>query len=326
MRILFLVPRLDKASTRYRVLQYLPFLEAAGSTCTVRPLSRAPRQWGMLLREVRRADVVVVQKKLFSRFEILLLRRLARRLVYDFDDAVMYKDAAASDRQQRRQRRRFEITVARADLVIAGNRYLRQEALTANPRVELLPTPLDLERYRLRPPMADNGVVLGWIGSRGTLKYLQQLTPVLEEVGRRFPGVRLKIVADAFFDLRALPVEKKPWSEAEEIADLHSFDIGLMPLADDVWTRGKCGFKLLQCMAVGLPVVCSPVGINAEIVSDGVEGFWATDQTEWVQRLGELIADAGLRAAMGERARRKVESGYSLAVAAPLLLHYLQEA
>jgi glycosyltransferase involved in cell wall biosynthesis len=238
----------------------------------------------------------------------------------------MFKDRDASRRQHSRQRRRFDATVRRADLVIAGNSYLRQEALRSNGRVELLPTPLDLERYRQRPPSTGSGVVLGWIGSRGTLRYLQHLAPVLEEVGRLFPGVRLKIVADVFLDLEAMPVEKKPWSADDEIADLHSFDIGLMPLADDAWTRGKCGFKLLQCMAVGLPVVCTPIGINAEIVTDGSEGFWATDHATWVRRLGELIADAELRLSMGQRARQKVASSYSLAVTAPLLLRYLQEA
>jgi glycosyltransferase involved in cell wall biosynthesis len=137
--------------------------------------------------------------------------------------------------------------------------------------------------------------------------------------------VQLKIVADDFFELEAMPVLRKRWSAEEEIADLHSFDIGLMPLSDDVWTRGKCGFKLLQCMAVGLPVVCSPVGINAEIVTDGVEGFWARGEEEWVARLSQLVADAGLRAAMGRRARQKVAASYSLAVNAPRLLQYLRE-
>ena len=118
---------------------------------------------------------------------------------------------------------------------------------------------------------------------------------------------------------------KKNWSATDEIDDLHSFDIGLMPLSDDVWTRGKCGFKLLQCMAVGLPVVCSPVGANREIVTDGVEGFWAARQEEWVEKLTTLADDAELRQAMGNRGRDKVLRRYSLKANIPLLLQVLRD-
>jgi glycosyltransferase involved in cell wall biosynthesis len=214
-----------------------------------------------------------------------------------------------------------------ADLVIAGNRYLKEQTQAWNPRVEVLPTPLDTASYVSRPVMPERGeVVLGWIGSRGTLKYLYDIAPALEELGRRFPKLKLKIVADDFFSLEHLEIVRKPWSAADELADLHSFDIGLMPLRDDEWTRGKCGFKLLQCMAVGLPVVCSPVGMNTEIVTDGREGFWATTQEEWTEHLSRLIVDAGLRQAMGRQGRQKIEQTYSLAVNAPKLLQYLRTA
>jgi glycosyltransferase involved in cell wall biosynthesis len=169
-------------------------------------------------------------------------------------------------------------------------------------------------------------VVLGWIGSRGTLKYLKEIAPALEVIGERFPGVKLKIVADDFFGLERLPVIKKSWSATDEIADLHSFDIGLMPLTDDVWTRGKCGFKLLQCMAVGLPVVCSPVGANRQIMADGVEGYWASNHAEWVEKLAALINDATLAQAMGRRGREKVQQTYSLQANAPLLIQALRQS
>lgn len=323
-QVLFLVPRLDKASTRYRVLQYLPALDEAGVRYEVRALSKASRNWLQLLRLVRSADVVFIQKKLFSSLEIALLRRLSRRLIYDFDDAVMYKDGPASDREHARQRRRFVATAKRADLIIAGNDYLCEEARACRRPTVMIPTPLDMGRYTPKSPdEAGRGVVLGWIGSRGTLKYLKALAPALETLGERFPGMALKIVADDFFDLEHLPVVKKPWSAADEIADLHSFDIGLMPLSDDVWTRGKCGFKLLQCMAVGLPVVCSPVGANRQIVGDGVDGFWASSHAEWVEKITMLATDPELARTMGRRGREKVLKHYSLQANAPLLLRAL---
>jgi glycosyltransferase involved in cell wall biosynthesis len=326
--VLFLVPRLDKASTRYRVLQYFPALEEAGIQHEIRALSKTTRSWLQLIRQVRAVDVVFIQKKLFSSLEISLLRRLSKRLIYDFDDAVMYKDGPASDKQHARQRRRFAATAARANLLIAGNDYLCEVARSCHRPTVMIPTPLDMTRYTPKAPKgeASRDVVLGWIGSRGTLKYLKEIAPALEALGERFPGVTLKIVADDFFDLEHLPVIKKSWSAADEIADLHSFDIGLMPLTDDVWTRGKCGFKLLQCMAVGLPVVCSPVGANRQIVTDGVEGFWASSHAEWVEKIVALINDASLARAMGRRGREKVLQAYSLQANAPLLIQALRQS
>lgn len=326
LQVLFLVPRLDKASTRYRVLQYFPALEEAGIRHEIRALSKTSRDWLGLLRQVRAADVVFVQKKLFSPVEISLLRRLSKRLIYDFDDAVMYKDVPAGDRQQARQHRRFAATARRADLLIAGNDYLCEEASAFRRPTIMIPTPLDMSRYTPRPEKvnASREVVLGWIGSRGTLKYLKEISPALESVGEQLPGVSLKIVADDFFDLEHMPVIKKNWSSADEIADLHSFDIGLMPLVDDIWTRGKCGFKLLQCMAVGLPVVCSPVGANRQIVADGIDGYWASSQQDWVEKITALVRNADFSRAMGQHGRQKVQQFYSLQANAPLLIAALK--
>jgi glycosyltransferase involved in cell wall biosynthesis len=327
VKIHFLVPRLDKASTRYRVLQYLPVLEAAGFSCAVQALSGQRRQWAGLISVARAADVIFIQKKLFSTVELFLLRRFAHRLVYDYDDSVMLKDGPASERQHARQSRRFAATVKRADLVIAGNSYLREQALPVNPNVKVLPTPLDMQRYGARPGIlaGSETVTLGWIGSRGTLKYLNSVSAALEAVGRLRPNARLKIVADDFFDLEHLPVIKKRWAQNDEITDLHSFDIGLMPLTDDPWTRGKCGFKLLQCMAVGIPVITSPVGVNREIVTDGCEGFWASTTEEWIEKMIWLIDDLLLRQRMGMASRKKVLSEYSLQVNAPRLITWLHD-
>jgi len=326
LKVLFLVPRLDKASTRYRVLQYLPYLDQEGVDYEIVALSRQSRNRLSLARRIRNSDTVFIQKKLFSFLDLYWVRKLAKRMVYDFDDSVMYKSGPASMRQQKRQQRRFAITAGKADLVIAGNRYLQQEALHFNREVRLLPTVLDMDRYIAREESGDKigEVVLGWIGSRGTLRYLQDIGPALEELGRRWPGLKLKIVADDFFDLNSVQVIKKPWTAADEIADLHSFDIGLMPLTDDIWTRGKCGFKLLQCMAVGLPVVCSPVGVNADIVTDGREGFHATTREEWVAKLDALIADSDLRRQMGQQGRLRVANAFSLAINGPPFVKYLK--
>ncbi|MCK4535455.1 MAG: glycosyltransferase family 4 protein [Desulfuromonadales bacterium] len=326
MKILFLVPRLDKASTRYRVLQFLPHLEKCGVECKVISLSKVGLNRYLFYYHIIHADVVFVQKKLFTSAEIRVIRSLAKYIVYDFDDAVMYKEDAADDRRAARQQSRFAANLSHVDLVLAGNNYLADSARRYNSNVHVLPTCLDTERYTMHPrkDSKQNAVTLGWIGSRGTLRYLKGIAPILDEVGQKRPETRLKIIADDFFDLEHMPVVKTVWSSETEISEIHSFDIGLMPLTDDPWTRGKCGFKLLQCMAVGLPVVTSPVGANREIVTNGSDGYWAEDHSAWVEKLLDLIDDAERREQMGQRARQKIEEYYSLEFAVSRLMDLLR--
>jgi glycosyltransferase involved in cell wall biosynthesis len=307
-------------------LQYLPHLDKAGIRYGIETLSGGRRDVLALTPKLKSADCVFIQKKLFSPMELFWLRRFSKRVVFDFDDAIFNKDGPASALRQGRQERRFAATVQKSDLIIAGNRYLRDVATSYNQESTLIPTVLDMVRYTEKNPDEKEAtdVVLGWIGSRGTLKYLRHISTALEKLGRQCPGVKLKIVADDFFTLTDMTVIPKTWSSEDEISDLHSFDIGLMPLVDDPWTRGKCGFKLLQCMAVGMPVVCSPVGVNTEIVSDGTEGFWAATQDEWVDRLSWLIRDRSLRREMGKKGREKVEKYFSLEANAPLFIRSLQ--
>jgi len=155
-------------------------------------------------------------------------------------------------------------------------------------------------------------LTIGWIGSGGTIHYLQRILPALEEVARRFPHVCLKIVCNRFLESPSIRIVKKPWAEDQEVEDLRSFDVGIMPLTDDLWARGKCALKIVQCLAAGVPVVCSPVGMNRDVVRDGLNGFWATTEREWVERLGVLMKDPELREQMGREGRRIVEERYSL--------------
>jgi hypothetical protein len=213
--------------------------------------------------------------------------------------------------------------VKACDLVIAGNQFLKGEATkyVHTGKVHVIPTVVDIERYIPKQYHdSKDEVVIGWFGSKGTLYYLKKLVPVLTEIGKRFPFVQLKIVCNDFLDVPNMKVIKKEWSEKDEVADLQSFDIGLGPLTDDVWTRGKCGLKLVQYLAVGVPVVCSPVGANKEIVADGKVGFWARDDKEWIERLSMLITNPDLRQKMGERGRERIEQGYSLQAIAPKLV------
>jgi glycosyltransferase involved in cell wall biosynthesis len=313
MNLAFLVTRLEKPSARYRVLQYLPYLRERNWNTEVFIIPGDRKKRRDLFRKLKGFDVVFLQKKLLSYRDLYLLRRNARKLVYDFDDAVMFRDTWRGNHYSFKRRWAFARTARNTDRVIAGNSYLMSWARRYTERVGLLPTPIPMERYPLKDTNPeDECVTLGWLGSSSTIRYLELIRGALESLSGMFPGIRLKIVSDSFLSFNNIPVENKMWNSEDEISDLHSFDVGLMPLTDDVWTRGKCGFKLLQYMAAGVPVVCSPVGMNREIVQDGVQGYWAETQDEWIEKLSLLIRDPLLRKRMADEGRKQVEANYSL--------------
>lgn len=326
MKVAFLViGGSEVASSRYRVLQYLPFLQEAGIEAKITVIPKGTVERWHFFRTLRDYDITFIQKKLFQPWELAYIRSKALRLVYDLDDAVMYKPSGDHSRISFSRWMKFRQMVLKSDLIIAGNSYLMEEAKKYNHKVEILPTVLDSHLYRPvweRP--VRNKTVIGWIGSRSNLRYLLNIQEVLDELYDRYQGLELKIVADDFINLEKMPVIKKEWKEEDEAADLQSFDIGLMPLPDDPWTRGKCGFKLLQYMAAGLPVVSSPVGVNQEIVKDGYNGFLANSKEEWYLRLSTLISDVALRKIMGQRGREILEEKYSLHQAAPRFIELLR--
>jgi glycosyltransferase involved in cell wall biosynthesis len=252
-------------------------------------------------------DAVFLHKKRLNLIEALLLRRYSRKTIYDFDDAVMYK-TVAPQRKTLCGSMRFRLTVKLADLVIAGNPYLAEHAHKFNTKVEVLPTGLNTNEYEITATRKTDGKVrLVWIGSRSTLRYLAEIAPALEEIGSRHENVILRIVCGDFIDLEKMSVEKCLWSEQTQIADLVTSDIGLAPLPDNRFTRGKCGFKILQYASAGLPVVASPVGVNRDYVRDNITGYLASDTEQWVDRISRLVENAQLRKNMGQSARKSVK-------------------
>ncbi|NIO06264.1 MAG: glycosyltransferase [Proteobacteria bacterium] len=312
MRVIFLTRQNPQG---YRIQHYFPYLEIHGVQVSLRVIPRQREERYLLFRELPGYDVVYVQRRLLGPLHLFLLRRASKRLVYDFDDAVMYRSSRHSNPRSFSRRWAFRGMVRASDAVIAGNQFLRGEALkyVGVDKISVVPTVVDPKRY----PPKDHGVqgdsiVLGWIGSGSTIWYLQNLTPVLETVYRRYPQLKLKIVSDRFFDCATIPTIKKKWKCEEEVMDLQSFDIGLMPLTDDVWASGKCGLKAIQYSAVGIPVVCSPVGINRDVVEDGLNGYWANTDSDWVEKISKLIEAPQLREDMGANGRKRVEESFSL--------------
>lgn len=340
------------ASSRLRFYQYIPYLEQHGAAVTVAPLlddaylenayaGRRKKPLAIIaaylrrlarLLAARRFDLVWLEYELFPWLPAwgeALLAGLSVPYLVDYDDAIFhYYDLHRRAPVRRLLGGKIDAVMRRARVVVAGNDYLAEHARRAGaPRVAVLPTVVDLARYNDHDhaaPAQNDIFTIGWIGTPYTAKYLYLVRDALLEV-RRAGDARLVCVGSGPVELEDVPVEVRAWAEDTEAADIQGFDVGIMPLDDSPWERGKSGYKLIQYMACARPVVASPVGVNAQIVADGVNGFHARSAADWVRALTAL-RDAGLRARMGAAGRARVEAEYCLQVTAPALLALLHEA
>lgn len=306
--ILFISKGEDSASTRYRAFNYYPHLEEGGWRPIHMTAAKSPLQRLHILRRAREADVVVILRKTLSPPFLYLLRKAARRLVFDFDDAIFVR---SNGQPSRRREGGFRRTMRACDAVWAGNRYLADAAARINDHVSLLPTSIRPDRYDIHAEKPLGHIDLVWIGSSATRKYLVEALPAMEALAKRHPQLRLKIIADFDLETRHLTTLPVTWSEATEARELAGSHIGIAPMPNNPWTRGKCGLKILQYMAAGLPVVASPAGVNRDVVIDGETGYLAISESEWVDTLQKLIDDAGLRERQGLLGRQRVLERYS---------------
>jgi len=253
-----------------------------------------------------------------------ILAGLGIPYIVDFDDAIFHRyDMHSSDIVRTLLGRKIDKVMRRAALVIVGNKYLENRAKRAGAKwVEILPSVIDLEQYRLKPYKEKSVFTIGWIGSPTTAPYLQIVQPAIADLCRD-RKIQLVLVGSGHVHLNSIPVVIRTWSEKSEVDDIQEFDVGIMPMPDNSWTRGKCGFKLIQYMACGRPVVASRVGVNPDIVEDGVNGFLAETTADWIHAFETLHNDFSLRMQMGKRGRRKVETQYCIQITASRLLSYI---
>ena len=213
-----------------------------------------------------------------------------------------------------------------SDSVIAGNNFLKEQAGCYNNHVVTIPTVIDQDRYPMKEyNPGKKKVTIGWIGDHGSIHYLEKMRPVFEELGRKYPYIELEIICDIFFDCDNIPVVKRMWSADQEIEYLHELDIGVMPLIQDPWSEGKCGLKILQYFGVGVPAVCTPVGVNKDVVREGFNGYFASSPEQWVEKLSLLIEDREKQKTMGLNGRETVFQSFSLAACAPKFYGILHE-
>jgi glycosyltransferase involved in cell wall biosynthesis len=307
---------------RYRVAAFRAHLEAAGHRLDLIPYPSSLWHRFRLPATLADYDAVLLQRRLLPTWMLKRLRARVRRLLFDFDDAVYLRDSFhPRGLHDPRRLRAFAATMHAADLVIAGNAFLADAARRQGAAaVRVIPTCVDATRYPTARHQWREDVRLVWIGSSSTLQGLRQITPLLEHVGRRNPNVRLKLVCDQFLRLQYLPVDEVSWSEVGEASELASADIGIAWMPNDDWSRGKCGLKVLQYMAAGLPVIANPVGVHAEMVEHGQTGLLAATADEWVEAVARLASAPEMRRRMGEAGRRRVEQRYGVAVGAAMFV------
>lgn len=353
MKVLFLTlyPEI-MPSSRYRVYQCLPYLESAGIDFEALPavplslfkhiynsgncfgnaayvITEAINRTYQLLK-ASSYDAIFIQKGLTA----INLRGLPsllkdKRVIFDVDDNVFghpvssFSSSILSVFQDKEQ---AAYLAGMSKVVIAGNSFLVSLASKYNKDVRLIPTSVNTDKF---VPAVNNlsgsrNLTIGWIGGPSTSGYLKPLANVLKTITQKYP-VTLEIIGDARFSLNGINLNAQPWRYETEISRLQEFDIGIMPMPDNEWTRGKCGLKALQYMSVGIPAVCSAVGANLGIIKDGLNGFLAATEEEWLDKLSLLLENPDLRRRLGQAGRQEVEERYSLKANAPRLKRVIEE-
>ena len=327
-------------SQRYRFEQYFPYLEANGiygdlsyliSAEDDRVLYQPHHYIGKLriflkgirqrladIKKARKYDYIYIQREAFMTGSTYFERQLARLpvpVIFDFDDAIWLPDPSGHHGLLGNLKNPAKTSkiITLADTVVAGNDYLAGYARQFNDKVQVIPTTIDTHWYQPAGKPAKRAVVIGWSGSFSTLKHFTGIVPVLKRIKEKYQDqVRFKVIGDPEYRNPELGIIGQKWQAATEVEDLQEIDIGIMPLPDNEWARGKCGAKGLQYMGVAVPTVMSPVGVNTAIITDGINGFLAGTEEEWFTKLSQLIDSPALRSQLGQAGRETVVKHYSV--------------
>jgi glycosyltransferase involved in cell wall biosynthesis len=346
MRLLALMPSLYDTSPgqRYRLEQWEPLLKERGVEITYEPfesqelhatvykpgqLSKKLKLVGQaigrrssLLNKIKNYDVVYIFREaallgppVFER----LIHQTGVPFVFDFDDAIFvsYKSPSNGYLSYLKFAGKAKTNCRLAAHVMVGNPYLAEFARRVNDNVTIIPTTIDTEKYAAPPAKVKGGpLVIGWTGSYSTVQHLDTLRNVLTKLAER-ESFRLRVIGTPTYKIEGVETEALQWRTETEIEDLGAIDIGMMPLPDDNWSKGKCGLKALQFMALGIPTICSPVGVNTDIIQDNQNGLIAGSEDEWIEKLTRMLKSKELRERLGQAGRKTVEEKYSAVSQAP---------
>ncbi len=342
-RILFIAShRKDRApGQRFRFEQYMAFLEQNGFHCELSPIISetddkvlyqkgkylqkffiALRAWIKRQKDAWRAnqfDIIFIFREAFltgSTFFERQFRNSRAKIVFDFDDAIWHLDV--SDANKRfdwlKEPGKTAKIISVSDMVLAGNQYLADYAKHHNNNVKIIPTTIDTNEYlKVSREKSRQTVCIGWSGSITTIKHFEYALPALKKLKEKYgEEIIIKVIGDASYENTELNIKGIAWNKKNEIQELSSFDIGIMPLPNDEWAKGKCGLKGLQYMALEIPCIMSPVGVNSDIITDGINGYLAKEEGEWIEKISALIENPTLRHRIGVEARKTVEEKYSV--------------
>ena len=336
MKVLYLTKYSRKgASSRLRSYQYFPFLEAEGISVIVKPLFddayleklysgkkpvaeifKAYIKRFFVLFTVFGYDKIVIEKEIFPylpSWTERILSLLGVKYIVDYDDAIFHNyDLNPNQWIRFFLKDKIDLVMRSAQMVIAGNEYLAERAKKSGAKnVIVIPTVIDIERYHHKQIFRQDKTVIGWIGSPSTFKYVKTLFPVFEKLAKQYP-IEIQIVGAKEAVSVSFPIRFIDWTEPTEVAAISTFDIGIMPLEDSPWEKGKCSYKLIQYMACGIPVVASPVGMNVEVVSEGHNGFLAKDVADWFNALEELSNGKDKCRTFGSSGRQLIERRFTV--------------
>ncbi len=353
-RILFIAPypHAQAPSQRFRFEQYIPALKAQGHEVEVHPFlspkdwaplykegSFARKGWSMirsfmkrwwLLTKIRRFDAVFIHREAAMIgppvFEFIIAKILKKKYIYDFDDAIWLPNYSQSNAKFHRLKAYGKVKkiIRWADKVVVGNSFLAEYAAQFNENVEIIPTTIDLENVHNQVTQHQEDLIrIGWTGSHTTMEYLPLLVPTLKKLEKVYP-IKFRVISNLPPEIELDCLEFVKWNKETEIADLAAIHIGVMPLEDSVWAKGKCGFKGLQYMSLQIPSVMSAVGVNPEIVEDGTNGFLCETAEDWYRVLLQLIEDLDQRKKVGQAGYNTVKTRYSVAANTPKYLALFQ--
>jgi glycosyltransferase involved in cell wall biosynthesis len=346
MRVLALMPALYDTSPgqRYRLEQWEPLLRERGVDITfasfededlhallykrgmmgkkLRLVTRGLGRRLSLVRKAKQYDLVYILREAALLGPPIFERLIAQSgvpVVFDFDDAIFvsYRSPSNGYLSYLKFAGKTKTICRISSHVMVGNPYLAEYARQVNDRVTVIPTTIDTEKYRVPERREKTGPpVIGWTGSYSTVQHLDTMRGALKKLAER-ESFRLRVIGTPSYECPPVDVQAMPWRAETELEDLSEIDIGMMPLPDDRWSKGKCGLKALQFMALGIPTICSPVGVNTDIIQDDQNGFIAGTEDEWVEKLSRLLRSAELRRRLGDAGRATVEEQYSAITQTP---------
>lgn len=319
MKLLYLTNgKRDLGSTRYRSLQWIPFLiERGWKVEWIFSRHIRIRKFIKIIKMCYWADIVFIQKKLFVKPFLMIIKMISKRLIFDYDDALFTKDSftlkiRSLGNGSAKSIRRLNAVLALSDLVVTGNEYLFEYTLQFNQNVRVVPTCIVYSDYDNKSTSDENQLSIGWLGSYHTQGYLVDIEEELRHISLQYPQVNMKVISNYPIELKGVKVDYLKWNIDNYKHYLYDFDIGIMPLRNDDWSKGKCAFKLIQYMAAGLPVIASNVGANKTLIEEAEDGYLVNSKEEWLNRLDNLINSKELRIKMGTAARRKIRKNYSV--------------